>query len=79
LRLRNQKGLYHETVELWLDFFSQEDVPFAYLMLLCVLSSALCLVAYERKWLHPGRRFEALVEGNFFLAGLLGLIWQIVT
>lgn len=50
--------------------------PFAYLLLLCVLSSALCLLAYERKWLHPGRRFEALVEGNFFLAGFLGLIWQ---
>jgi (E)-4-hydroxy-3-methyl-but-2-enyl pyrophosphate reductase len=52
--------------------------PCAYLMLLCVLSSVLCLVAYERKWLHPGRRFEALVEGNFFLAGFLGLIWQIL-
>jgi (E)-4-hydroxy-3-methyl-but-2-enyl pyrophosphate reductase len=52
--------------------------PFAYLLLLCVLSSALCLVAYERKWLHPGRRLEALVEGNFYLSGLLGLIWQIL-
>ncbi len=52
--------------------------PFAYLLLLCVLSLTLCLFAYERKWLHPGRRFEALVEGNFFLAGLLGLIWQIL-
>jgi (E)-4-hydroxy-3-methyl-but-2-enyl pyrophosphate reductase len=52
--------------------------PFAYLMLLPIFSSALCLWAYERKWLHPGRRFEALVEGNFFLAGLLGLIWQIL-
>jgi (E)-4-hydroxy-3-methyl-but-2-enyl pyrophosphate reductase len=52
--------------------------PFAYLLLLCVLSLTLCLIAYERKWLHPGRRFEALVEGNLFLAGLLGLIWQIL-
>jgi 4-hydroxy-3-methylbut-2-enyl diphosphate reductase len=52
---------------------------FAYLLLLCVLSAALCLMAYERKWLHAGRRFEALVEGNFFLAGLLGLIWQLYT
>ncbi|MCJ7665105.1 MAG: 4-hydroxy-3-methylbut-2-enyl diphosphate reductase [Desulfobacterales bacterium] len=51
--------------------------PFAYFMLLPILSSALCLLAYERKWLHPGRRFEALVEGNFFLAGLLALIWQL--
>jgi 4-hydroxy-3-methylbut-2-enyl diphosphate reductase len=52
--------------------------PFSYLLLLSVLSSTLCLFAYERRWLHPGRRFEALVEGNFFLAGFLGLIWQIL-
>ena len=52
--------------------------PFAYFLLLCVLTLTLCLLAYERRWLHPGRRFEALVEGNFFLAGLLGLIWQIL-
>jgi (E)-4-hydroxy-3-methyl-but-2-enyl pyrophosphate reductase len=51
--------------------------PFSYLLLISVLSSTLCLLAYERRWLHPGRRFEALVEGNFFLAGLLGLIWQV--
>jgi (E)-4-hydroxy-3-methyl-but-2-enyl pyrophosphate reductase len=50
--------------------------PFSYLLFLTVLSATLCLLAYERRWLHPGRRFEALVEGNFFLAGLLGLIWQ---
>ena len=50
--------------------------PFSYLLLFTVLFSTLCLFAYERRWLHPGRRFEALVEGNFFLAGLLGLIWQ---
>jgi 4-hydroxy-3-methylbut-2-enyl diphosphate reductase len=53
--------------------------PFAYLLILSVISSTLCLLAYERKWLHTGRRFEALVEGNFFLAGVLGLIWQILT
>jgi 4-hydroxy-3-methylbut-2-enyl diphosphate reductase len=50
--------------------------PFSYLLILSCLSSALCLVAYERRWLHPGRRLEALVEGNFFLTGLLGVIWQ---
>ena len=50
--------------------------PFSYLLLLTVLFSTLCLFVYERRWLHHGRRFEALVEGNFFLAGLLGLIWQ---
>jgi (E)-4-hydroxy-3-methyl-but-2-enyl pyrophosphate reductase len=59
--------------------FSGAVGSFSYLLILSVLSSTLCLVAYERKWLHPGRGFEALVEGNFFLAGLLGLIWQIVT
>jgi (E)-4-hydroxy-3-methyl-but-2-enyl pyrophosphate reductase len=53
--------------------------PFAYLLLLAVISSILCLVAYERRWLHPGRRFEAVVEGNFFLAGFLGLVWQVLT
>lgn len=53
--------------------------PFAYLLILTVISSAFCLLAYEKRWLFPGRRFEALVEGNFFLAGLLGLIWQILT
>ena len=52
--------------------------PFSYLLLISVLSSTLCLLAYERRWLNPGRRFEALVEGNFFLAGLLGVIWQIL-
>jgi 4-hydroxy-3-methylbut-2-enyl diphosphate reductase len=51
--------------------------PFAYLLLICVLSLTLCHLAYERRWLHPGRRLEALVEGNLFLAGLLGLVWQI--
>ena len=50
---------------------------FSYLLLFTVLSSTLYLFAYERRWFHPGRRFEALVEGNFFLAGLLGLIWQL--
>jgi 4-hydroxy-3-methylbut-2-enyl diphosphate reductase len=29
------------------------------------------------RWLYPGIRLEAMVEGNFFLAGLLALIWQI--
>jgi len=50
--------------------------PFAFLLLLSVLSSMACLVVYEKKWLHPGRRLETLLEGNFYLTGLLGLIWQ---
>ena len=52
---------------------------FSYLLIISVLSSSLCLVVYEKKWLHPGRRLEALIEGNFFLTGLLGLMWQILT
>ena len=50
--------------------------PFSYLVLLPVLSLALCLLAYERRWLYPGATLEILVEGNFFLAGFLALIWQ---
>jgi (E)-4-hydroxy-3-methyl-but-2-enyl pyrophosphate reductase len=53
--------------------------PFIYLLLLCLLSLGLSLLAYERRWLYPGTRLEALVEGNFFYAGLLGLIWQILS
>ena len=50
--------------------------PFSYLLQICVLSLILCLLAYEKRWLSPGNRFEALVEGNFFMAGLLALIWH---
>lgn len=50
---------------------------FAYLLILCVISLFFLLLAYERRWLLPGRRFEALVEGNLYLAGVLALIWQL--
>jgi 4-hydroxy-3-methylbut-2-enyl diphosphate reductase len=53
--------------------------PFIYLLLLCLLSLGLSLLAYERSWLYPGTHLEAMVEGNFFYAGLLGLIWQILS
>ena len=33
-------------------------------------------LAYEKRWLYPGNRLEAMVEVNFYLAGLLGLLWQ---
>lgn len=49
--------------------------PFSYLLLLSYLSLAFCLVAYEKRWLHPGPRLEAMAEGTFFLSGLMGLIW----
>ncbi len=51
--------------------------PFSYLLLFCFLSLFLSLLTYEKRWLYPGNRLEALVEGNFFLAGLLGLIWYL--
>jgi (E)-4-hydroxy-3-methyl-but-2-enyl pyrophosphate reductase len=50
--------------------------PFSYLLLLCYISLRLCLAAYERRWLYPSTRLEAMVEANLFFAGLLGLIWQ---
>jgi (E)-4-hydroxy-3-methyl-but-2-enyl pyrophosphate reductase len=50
--------------------------PFSFLFLLPLFTLSLCLVAYERSWLYPGIAFEFLVEGNFFLAGFLALIWQ---
>ena len=52
--------------------------PVAYIMLCCLLTLFLCLFAYTRQWLYPGTRLEAMVEGNLFLAGLLGLAWQIL-
>jgi 1,4-dihydroxy-2-naphthoate octaprenyltransferase len=49
---------------------------FSFLFLVPLFTLALCLVAYERSWLYTDIAFEALVEGNFFLAGLLAVIWQ---
>ena len=51
--------------------------PFSYLLLLVFLSLSLCLLVYQKRWLYPGIPLEAMVEGNFFLAGLLALTWQI--
>jgi 4-hydroxy-3-methylbut-2-enyl diphosphate reductase len=52
---------------------------FSYLMLLPLLTLSVCLLAYEKRWLRPGIVLEALVEGNFFLAGLLALLWKALT
>jgi (E)-4-hydroxy-3-methyl-but-2-enyl pyrophosphate reductase len=49
---------------------------FSYALILCYVALTLCLVSYEKRWLHPGTSLEALVEGNLFLAGFLGLLWQ---
>jgi 4-hydroxy-3-methylbut-2-enyl diphosphate reductase len=53
--------------------------PFSYLLVFSYLSLTLCLFTYERRWVYPSARLEAMVDGNFFLAGLLGLMWQILT
>jgi 4-hydroxy-3-methylbut-2-enyl diphosphate reductase len=52
--------------------------PFSFLILVPLLTLFLCLFAYEKSWLYPGIRFEALVETNFFLAGFLALIWHAI-
>jgi (E)-4-hydroxy-3-methyl-but-2-enyl pyrophosphate reductase len=44
-------------------------------LLPCVGYVAGYLVVYERRWLHPGARFEGLVEANALLAGLIALSW----
>ena len=51
---------------------------FSFFFLVPLFTLTLCLVAYERSWIYPDIAFEALVEGNFFLAGLLAVIWQAV-
>ena len=52
--------------------------PFSIGMLIPLLTLSLCLFAYEKSWLYPGIRFEALVEANFFLAGFLALLYQVI-
>ena len=50
-----------------------------FLLLSCLVSSFLTLLAYERGWLLPGKRLEGLVEANLYLAGLLALIRHAVS
>ncbi|MFH1629272.1 MAG: 4-hydroxy-3-methylbut-2-enyl diphosphate reductase [Pseudomonadota bacterium] len=49
---------------------------FCYLMLIPLFTLSVSLLAYEKQWFHPGITLEALVESNFFLTGLLALIWH---
>lgn len=51
--------------------------PVSYPFLLCVLGIYLCLTAYEKQWIYPGLNLEALVEGNFLLAGVVAVIWHV--
>lgn len=48
---------------------------FSLVVLVSVSGLAFCILAYERHWLYPGLTLEALVELNFLLSGLLGIVW----
>ncbi len=54
-------------------------IPLSFLLLLCYALLMLALLAYEKRWLYPGTRLGAMVEGSFFLAGLLALLWHSIT
>jgi len=54
--------------------FYSEVGSFSHLLILSYLSLSLALLAYERRWLYPSTRLEALVEANLFFAGFLGLV-----
>ncbi len=49
---------------------------FALLLLAVFFTLSMCLIAYEKRRIYPGTFLEALVEGNLFFAGFLGIIWQ---
>ena len=52
---------------------------FSLLLIACFFTLSICLIAYEKRRIYPGPFLEALVEGNLFFAGFLGLIWQILS
>lgn len=52
---------------------------FSLLLIVCFFTMAMCLTAYEKRKIYPSTFLEALVEGNLFLAGFLGLIWHILS
>ena len=51
---------------------------FGFIMLLPILSLYLCINAYQERRVHPGPNLDAMVDGSFILAGLLGVIWQVL-
>jgi 1,4-dihydroxy-2-naphthoate octaprenyltransferase len=51
---------------------------FGLIMLLPAITLSFCVTAYKERRINPGPNLEAMVDGNFILAGLLGLIWQIM-
>ena len=52
---------------------------FSLLLIACFFTLSVCLTAYEKRRIYPGPFLEAVVEGNLFFAGFLGLIWHILS
>lgn len=52
---------------------------FSFLMFIPLLALSVLLVVYEKGRIQAGPSLEYMVEGNFLLAGLLALIWQILS
>jgi 4-hydroxybenzoate polyprenyltransferase len=52
--------------------------PFSLMLLICLLTLSFSLMAYEYRQIYPGLPLEYIVESNFILSGLLGVIWQIL-
>ncbi len=48
---------------------------FSYVLLLPLLSFYACVIAYQRRWVVPSMLFEAIVESNFLVSGILALFW----
>jgi (E)-4-hydroxy-3-methyl-but-2-enyl pyrophosphate reductase len=44
-------------------------------LILCPVFIAIIILAYERALMFPGIRLEFLIETQFFLAGIISLIW----
>ena len=65
------------TVALSCAFIFGWNGSFSVAMLAPIIGFSLCILAYEKCWLSPGLAFEGFVEGNFFVAGLLAVLWRV--
>jgi hypothetical protein len=48
-------------------------------LILCPVFIAIIILAYERALMFPGIQLEFLIETQFFLAGIISLIWVLAT
>ena len=48
-------------------------------LILCPVFIAIIILIYERALMFPGIRLEFLIETQFFLAGIISLIWVLTT